>query len=121
MACNLIFSFLNGRSQAVNVNMETSSFLSLHRGVPQGSILGPVLFTMFVNDLPSVVKHSSVFIYADDVQMLHSTELSDPNRCVTELSFDFDMVLNWAKENSLVLNAGKSKSIVFRTSLNQFH
>ena len=68
-AANLIRSYLENRFQAVFCNSSLSSFEPIKSGVPQGSILGPVLFTIFINDLPSVLKYRSVHMFADDVQL----------------------------------------------------
>ena len=71
-------SYLNDRSQAVNVNSTLLDFKSINIGVPQGSIIGPLLFIIFVNSLPESVKTScKCVMYADDTTLLLSS--SDPN------------------------------------------
>merc|ERR1711911_406230 len=62
----LMFSYLKGRKQGVKVNNEIHSFMTLVSGVPQGSILGPILFNLFINDITYFLRESNLFNYADD-------------------------------------------------------
>lgn len=68
-ACRLILSYLSGRSQFAVANVAESGLLSLCCGVPQGSVLGPLLFILYVNDLPLIIKSRfcRAFLFADDV------------------------------------------------------
>ena len=66
---NLIKSFLSGRSQKVVVDGVTLDSVPVTSGVPQGSVLGPILFLVFINDMPKYTKHSHVRLYAGDTIM----------------------------------------------------
>jgi retron-type reverse transcriptase len=68
-AIEIIKSYLTDRTQCVFANGTFSSFLSVTQGVPQGSILGPFLFSLFRNDISNSILFSNYHIYADDVQM----------------------------------------------------
>lgn len=69
-------NFLKDRSQRVRVGSEYSAYADVLSGIPQGSILGPVLFTIFINDLPNYVK-SYCKIFADDTKIEEDTDKSD--------------------------------------------
>ena len=75
--CQLIKSYLTKRTQSTFVNGCTSDQRLLSYGVPQGSVLGPKLFLMFVNDLVYNIQHCKYFLYADDILMKISFQLKD--------------------------------------------
>ena len=64
-------NYLTDRKQCTLVAGTTSEFMKITCGVPQGSILGPLLFLLYVNDMPDVVKDSSIYLYADDTVLLN--------------------------------------------------
>ena len=106
-------SCLTNRSQAVCVEDELSSPMPVFSGVPQGSILGPVLFILYINDLPSCIQFSNIMMYADDtVIYLSSTTTLD-----IELKLNLDLVnlSQWLHHNKLVLNMKKTEFMTFGT------
>uniref|UniRef100_A0A1X7SUM2 Reverse transcriptase domain-containing protein n=1 Tax=Amphimedon queenslandica TaxID=400682 RepID=A0A1X7SUM2_AMPQE len=73
---NWFYSYLNSRLQTVSINGHLSSFLPVLSGVPQGSLLGPLLFLIFINDLPSYVHTAKLLLFADDTKCYSSSNLS---------------------------------------------
>lgn len=111
-AVKLIRSYLCDRRQSVhNGDMKSTSCL-VKRGVPQGSILGPLLYTIYSNDLPSQIEHCKIHMYADDVQLYISCLQTDINTCIQKLNRDLNNINTWASANGLCLNARKSKAII---------
>ena len=84
-------------------------------GVPQGANLGPLLFTVMVNDLPMVVSKCKVMLYADDAVLFFSSQRSD--EIESALNFDLKQVYEWVKENNLTLNAQKTEFMLFGSQI----
>ena len=110
-AVKLIKSYLCDRSQYVEVDKVRSETAMLSCGVPQGSILGPLLFSLFINDLPSVLNDCSFHMYADDVQIYASGSISNQNSVLDTINKNIENVYNWSLSNGLVLNAAKTQTI----------
>ena len=105
---NWIDCFLTTRSQRVVVNGQYSEWLPVASGVPQGSILGPLLFILYVDDVRHVVKHSSIKIFADDI-FLYS-KVSCYEDCL-KLQDDLSCVYQWSLKWQLKLNPKKCEAI----------
>jgi hypothetical protein len=103
-------SYLKNRSQHVKCNGNVSAKCFVPIGVPQGSVLGPVLFSLFVNDITCNVYPSTVNLYADDT-LLYCTG-SDVNEASQKLQLSLNEVSNWYNGNRLALNASKSSCMV---------
>jgi hypothetical protein len=99
-------SYVNGRRQRVSVLGATSKERELTSGVPQGSILGPVLFLLYVNDLPKAVLSSKVACFADDTKVIKRVESQQDS---DELQSDIDNLNSWAALNGLTFNDTKCK------------
>ena len=103
-------SYLDGRRQRVCIGAVQSAWSDIRRGVPQGSILGPLLFTIYVNDLPQAVVQSKVRQYADDTTMYCA---SDSSAALSGgLSADLARVADWVEQNGLKLNEAKTQMLL---------
>ena len=102
-----IQNFLTGRKQKVVVNGESSTWKNVLSGVPQGSVLGPLLFVLFINDLPEAVRNGSdVFLYADDTKIYRKIEDSED---LSKLQEDLDELYHWTEKWLLSFHPEKSK------------
>ena len=106
-------SYLSERYQAVRINSTLSEKLPVVSGVPQGSILGLLLFNIYVNDLPSATKTCSSESYVDDTKLLLSFHINDSNAALVDLNEDLIRIRNWCFDNLLLLNPGKTKLMVY--------
>ena len=106
-------SYLSNRSQKVIVNDKSSEWLPLKFGVPQGSILGPLLFIIYVNDLPKVCSNVDILLFADDTNIT-AIGCSD-----SEISMDLIKIEKWLIANKLVLNSSKTYQLDFRSASKQ--
>lgn len=97
------------RSQFVVQADDVSDIAILSRGVPQGSVLGPLLFSLYINDLPDVVKHTKCSLYADDVQLLISGPSSGSSELINNMNADLASISNWSRQHDLFLNPNKSQ------------
>ena len=105
---NWLKAFLTNRKQRVIVDGVLSSLADVLSGVPQGTVLGPLLFLIFIDDMTNVVKHSSVKLFADD------SKLCKEVKCLADqllLQEDLTSVLKWADTNNMQLNEDKFQVI----------
>lgn len=113
-ACRLINSYLTSRPQQVKVGNCMSNVYMAASGVPQGSNLGPLLFAIFINDLPNCIRYSESLMFADDFKLFkHITSSED----CQELQSDVNSVFNWFCENRMTLNISKCQVLTFTRKL----
>ena len=103
-------SYLTNRKQVVIANDTMSETQTVTCGVPQGSILGPLLFLCYVNDMPVSVQ-CKLLLYADDSALL--VEGKDPNLIAETLSNELNSCRHWLIDNKLSLHLGKTEAILF--------
>ena len=126
-ALNWFKSYLSSRSQSVLINGTQSKPTSLVCGVPQGSVLGPILFTIYMLPLGDIIKrHGMQFhMYADDCQLYTTFEASDINQTALNMEILIDDIRGWYSENMLKLNDSKTEMMVisskFRPSVHLDH
>ena len=106
-------SFLENRTQVVKINSSYSETLRVLSGVPQGSVLGPTLFNMYIDDIVLSVEHSEILLFADDVKLFHTDskllEIDLKNiydwsvRWQINISFDKCSVLYLGRNNSKIV------------------
>ena len=101
-------SFLLNRVQSVKINNSLSSAAKVVSGVPQGTVLGPILFVLYSADIPNVVSNSKMSIYADDSKVYKA--IRDVNDC-KQLQKDLDKLSVWAEKWQLSLNPDKTKML----------
>jgi len=116
-AFSMVSSYLCNRSQSVAVDDEYSPVLPLLRGVPQGSVLGPLLFSLYTTPLDHILADSSIqfHLYADDTQLYVSFSSSDSLQSLTKLSSTLDLVHSWFCANRLAVNPSKTEYLLIGT------
>ena len=104
-------SYLSNGKQFVCVNCHDSDFLPLTCGVPRGSVLGPFLFLLYVNDLPNTSSLLTFHLFADDTNIYYSFKNLDDLE--SKLNHELKVVAKWMKSNRLALSISKQISFFF--------
>ena len=116
IALNWFMSYLFDRQHCVFYFSKRSNLVCVKYGVPQGSILGPLLFSLFINDLPNFIHKSdvnaTVIMYADDVTILLSRSLI--NNAINDMQLILNNIFAWSVNNHMCINAKKTHYIIFK-------
>ena len=116
-ALNWFLSYLTGRHQTIEIANCFSAALPTSCGVPQGSVLGPLLFTLYATPLNSVIQNHNLghHLYADDTQIYISLATSDTSRSLNQLSDCLQDIFLWMTDSKLKLNADKTEFLIIGT------
>jgi len=107
-ASSFFKSYLSGRRQFVCVSGQESAEALVQHGVPQGSVLGPLLFLLYINDLHYAIKNSIVHHFADDTNLVCVSE--DLKSLVKKTNLDLKFLWHWLNANKIPLNAAKEST-----------
>lgn len=108
----MIKSYLSNRSQVVQIKNIKSEPVTIKCGIPQGSILGPLLFLVYINDIHEIGLHGQVTLYADDTCLFYFG--SSIHSIISQAQEDLNSLNMWFQKNLLTINAAKSCYIVFK-------
>lgn len=114
---SLLYSYLYERRQSVIIDGHFSSLLQIKYGVPQGSILGPLLFNIYINDLVNISENVKFVLYADDTSLFLSD--ADADNLITKGNLILSRFFLWSRINGLYINDTKTKAILFKPSNKQ--
>ena len=115
LALNWLTSYLTDRKQCVSINSESSPYENIICGVPQGSILGPLLFLLYINDIMHVSERAYLVLFADDSNLFINGD--NLENMILTMNDELEKVLHWLHLNRLSLNIDKSQYMIF--SLNK--
>ena len=111
---HLIYNYLTNRKQFVQVDDVKSTSNQVNYGVPQGSILGPILFNLYVHDMSRQLK-STCIQFADDTSIYRSCKVKDINQTSIKVEEDLGLLQSWSTDTNLVFNESKTKTVLFST------
>ena len=115
LALDWFKNYLHNRKQYVEFKKEISETRSITCGVPQGSVLGPLLFIIYTNDLPQSIQNSKCILFADDTTIY--TSASQPSEAYNMKNIDLNILCDWFKANKLSLNVSKTTYMMFNKNI----
>ena len=105
--------YLSNRNHYISINGYESALAAVNCGVPQGSVLGPLLSLLYINDLNQAIKFSRIHHFADDTNLLcFSNSIKKLSKLVNT---DLKHLLNWLNANKISLNVKKTEMIIFKS------
>ena len=107
-------SYSTNRKQLICVNGHCSKILNITCGVPQGSVLGPLLFLLYINDLPNISKKLKFYLFADDTNLYFSS--NDLDYLQTVVNKELKKFHKWLRANRLALNIDKTNCLIFHSA-----
>ena len=107
----LFASYLENRKQCVRIGNFTSEFATLNIGLPQGSVLGPILYLIYANDLPQATENLSSVLYADDTTLLASSH--DARELIQNFNLELAKIYTWTCKNRISINTSKTFAMLF--------
>lgn len=113
-----VLSYLTNRTQKVKTASGESRWITLINGVPQGSVLGPLLFTVLVSDVGKIIRNGNYHMYADDTQLYYNCKVSDVINEIDKINVDLKAVEQFSDKNCLKLNTAKSIYIILGSHYN---
>jgi len=116
-ACRLISSYFEHRKQYVECSGCRSEYLDVITGVPQGSVLGPILFMFYLNDFFEHLSQTDckIFVFADDIQLLFKGKSDSIVQTELQINDCLLKVQDWMNDNRLTINASKTKAMLFKS------
>ena len=112
IANNWFKTLLTNRQHFTSIEENSSDKITNTHGLPQGSVLGPLLFLIYINDLHKAIKNSDVYHYADDTNLLLTHK--SPKKINKLINQDLTTLCKWLRANKISLNAAKTEIIIFR-------
>lgn len=109
---DLLKTYLEFRRQKVVINTYTSTTMEINSGIPQGSILGPLLFNLYINDITTIDDSVKFIVYADDSSLFFTS--SNTNELVSRCNHVLSKLHEWSTLNSLTINSTKTKAMLFQ-------
>ncbi|CAH2090128.1 unnamed protein product [Euphydryas editha] len=108
-------AYLYNRQQCVSFDNKISAYCSLSCGVPQGGVLSPMLFSIFINSI-SLILTSKHHLYADDLQLYVTTPIDDIGNAITTLNTELNKIVTWCHSYGLLINPSKSQVTIIGNS-----